>query len=120
MSGVGPGDLDVVEVHDAAAPAELMLYEELGLCAAGEGPALLAKGETTLGGRCPVNPSGGLLSKGHPIGATGLAQIAEVVWQLRGQARERQIEGARMALTENAGGFLGLEPAAACVHVLGT
>ena len=118
LSGVSPSDLDVVEVHDAAAPAELMLYEELGLCAEGEGPALLAKGETGLGGRHPVNTSGGLLSKGHPIGATGLAQIAEIVWQLRGQAGERQVEGARVGLTENAGGFLGLEPAAVCVHVL--
>ena len=118
LAGVDPSDLDVVEVHDAAAPAELMLYEELGLCDKGEGPRLLQKGDTRLGGRVPVNTSGGLLSKGHPIGATGLAQIAEVVWQLQGQAGDRQVEGAQLGLTENAGGFLGLEPAAVCVHIL--
>ena len=116
-AGIGPSDLDIVEVHDAAAPAELMVYEELGLCAKGEGPKLLASGETRLGGRRPVNPSGGLLSKGHPIGATGIAQIAEVVWQLRGQATDRQVDGARVGLTENGGGFLGTDPAAMSVHL---
>ena len=85
-AGVGPEDLDVVEVHDAAAPAELMIYEELGLCGPGEGPKLLASGETALGGRVPVNPSGGLLAKGHPIGATGCAQLVELADQLRGRA----------------------------------
>ncbi len=118
MAGIGPDELSVIEVHDAAAPAELILYEELGLCAKGEGPALLAKGETALGGARPVNTSGGLLSKGHPIGATGLAQIAEITWQLKGRAGERQVEGARVGLCENAGGFLGTEPAAAAIHVL--
>ncbi|MBI2170102.1 MAG: thiolase family protein [Actinobacteria bacterium] len=120
LSGVDPAELDVIELHDAAAPAELMLYEELGLCEKGDGPRLLAKGDTRLGGRHPVNTSGGLLSKGHPIGATGLAQIAEIVWQLQGRAGDRQVEGARVGLTENAGGFLGMEPAAVCVHVLST
>jgi acetyl-CoA acyltransferase len=116
-AGTGPSDLDVVEVHDAAAPAELMVYEELGLCGKGDGPSLLASGDTRLGGRQPVNPSGGLLSKGHPIGATGIAQIVEVVWQLRGQAADRQVDGARVGLTENGGGFLGTDPAAMSVHL---
>jgi len=117
-AGIAPSDLDVVEVHDAAAPAELMVYEELGLCGKGEGPGLLASGATRLGGRQPVNPSGGLLSKGHPIGATGIGQIVEVVWQLRGQAGDRQVDGARVGLTENGGGFLGTDPAAMSVHLL--
>jgi acetyl-CoA acyltransferase len=116
-ASIAPSDLDVVEVHDAAAPAELMVYEELGLCGKGEGPSLLASGATRLGGRQPVNPSGGLLSKGHPIGATGIGQIVEVVWQLRGQAGDRQVDGARVGLTENGGGFLGTDPAAMSVHV---
>jgi acetyl-CoA acyltransferase len=116
-AGIAPSDLDVVEVHDAAAPAELMVYEELGLCGKGEGPGLLASGSTRLGGRQPVNPSGGLLSKGHPIGATGIGQIVEVVWQLRGQAGDRQVDGARVGLTENGGGFLGTDPAAMSVHL---
>jgi acetyl-CoA acyltransferase len=116
-AGIAPADLDVVEVHDAAAPAELMVYEELGLCGKGGGPSLLASGATRLGGRQPVNPSGGLLSKGHPIGATGIGQIVEVVWQLRGQAGDRQVDGARVGLTENGGGFLGTDPAAMSVHV---
>jgi acetyl-CoA acetyltransferase len=117
MAGIAPSDLDVVEVHDAAAPAELMVYEELGLCGKSEGPGLLASGATRLGGRQPVNPSGGLLSKGHPIGATGIGQIVEVVWQLRGQAGGRQVDGARIGLTENGGGFLGTDPAAMSVHL---
>ncbi|HEV7941554.1 MAG TPA: thiolase family protein [Solirubrobacteraceae bacterium] len=118
LAGVGPQDLDVVEVHDAAAPAELIVYEELGLAAPGEGPALIRSGATELGGRVPVNTSGGLLSKGHPIGATGCAQVVELVEQLRGHAGERQVEGARVALAENAGGFLDTEPAAVAIHVL--
>jgi acetyl-CoA acyltransferase len=117
-AGVGPDDLDVVEVHDAAAPAELMVYEELGLCAAGDGPKLLASGETALGGRVPVNPSGGLLSKGHPIGATGCGQLVELADQLRGRCGARQVQGARVALAENGGGFLGTDPAAVVITVL--
>jgi acetyl-CoA acetyltransferase len=117
-AGVGPEDLDVVELHDAAAPAELMTYEDLGLCAPGDGPKLLRSGDTCLGGRLPVNPSGGLLSKGHPIGATGCGQIVELVDQLRGRAGERQVEGARMALAENGGGFLGTDAAAMVVTIL--
>jgi acetyl-CoA acetyltransferase len=118
-SGLGPEDLDVVELHDAAAPAELDLYEELGLCGPGEGHELLRSGATRLGGRVPVNTSGGLLSKGHPIGATGCAQLVELVEQLRGRAGERQVEGARIALAENGGGFLGTDTAVVGVNVLG-
>lgn len=117
-AGVGPDDLDVVELHDAASPAELMTYEELGLCGPGEGPKLLRSGETALGGRTPVNPSGGLLSKGHPIGATGCGQLVELVDQLRGRCGPRQVEGARIALAENGGGFLGSDAAAMVVTIL--
>jgi acetyl-CoA acetyltransferase len=118
MAGLGPEDLDVVEVHDAAAPAELMIYEELGLCGPGEGPKLLASGETALGGRIPVNPSGGLLAKGHPIGATGCAQLVELADQLRGRCGARQVPRASVALAENGGGFLGTDPAAMVITVL--
>ena len=120
LAGVAPEDLDVLEVHDAAAPAELIVYEELGLCGPGEGPKLLASGETALGGRLPVNPSGGLLAKGHPIGATGCAQLVELADQLRGRCGPRQVEGARLALAENGGGFLGNDPAAVVITVLAT
>ncbi|WP_018334378.1 thiolase family protein [Actinomycetospora chiangmaiensis] len=119
QAGVGPEDLDVVEVHDAASPNELLMYEELGLCAPGGGPKLLASGATTLGGRVPVNPDGGLVSRGHPVGATGVAQIVELVTQLRGRAGERQVPGARTALAENAGGYLHPDAAACTVTVLG-
>jgi acetyl-CoA acyltransferase len=118
QAGIGPDDLDVVELHDAAAPAELITYEELGLCAPGEAPQLLASGATTLGGRMPVNTSGGLLSKGHPIGATGCGQLVELVDQLRGRAGDRQVDGARVALAQNGGGFLGVENAAMAVTIL--
>lgn len=117
-AGLGPEDVDVAEVHDAAAPAELILYEELGLAAPGEGPKLLASGDTTLGGKLPVNTSGGLISKGHPVGATGLAQLVELTEQLRGTIGERQVEGARVAIAENGGGYLGPDPAAVCVTIL--
>jgi acetyl-CoA acetyltransferase len=118
LGAIGPEDVDVAEVHDAAAPAELQIYEELGLCRPGEGPAFLASGATALGGRVPVNPSGGLLSKGHPIGATGCAQLVELAEQLRGRAGARQVDGARVGLAENAGGFLGPDHAAAAVTIL--
>jgi acetyl-CoA acetyltransferase len=120
QAGAGPGDLDVVELHDAAAPAELMTYEELGLCGEGDGPALVASGATWLGGRLPVNPSGGLLSKGHPIGATGCAQLVELTDQLRGRCGQRQVPGAQLALAQNGGGFLGSDAAAMVVTVLST
>jgi len=117
VAGVGPKDVDVIEVHDAASPAELMATEDLGLCKRGEGPALLHSGQTRLGGKHVVNPSGGLLAKGHPIGATGIAQIVEICEQLRGVAGQRQVQGARIGLTENGGGFLGRDAAAMSVHV---
>ncbi len=120
IAGIGPEDVNIVELHDAAAPAEIMLYEELGLAAAGEGPALLASGKTQIGGDMPVNPSGGLLSKGHPVGATGCAQIFELTEQLRGRSGDRQAEGAKVALAENAGGMLHPDPAACTITILST
>jgi acetyl-CoA acetyltransferase len=119
QAGLGPDDLDLAEVHDAAAPAEMIIYEELGLAAVGEAPKLLASGATALGGRVPVNVSGGLLSKGHPVGATGCAQLVELTEQLRGRAGQRQVDGARIGLAENAGGYLGPDQAVAAVTVLG-
>ena len=118
VAGIGPEDLDVAEVHDASAPAELVIYEELGLCQQGEGGRLIDEGATALGGKMPVNPSGGLLAKGHPVGATGTAQIAEIFWQLRGEAGKRQVEGAKVGLTENGGGMVRGEAAALAVHIL--
>jgi acetyl-CoA acetyltransferase len=117
-AGVGPGDLDVVELHDASAPGEIMAYEQLGLCAKGEGGRLVESGATTLGGRIPVNTSGGLLRKGHPVGATGLAQIVELTLQLQGRAGKRQVEGAKLALAQNGGGKSGNDAAAMLVTVL--
>jgi acetyl-CoA acetyltransferase len=117
MAGVDPNEVQVVEVHDATAPAELLVYEELGLCRAGEGGKLIADGVTQIGGRVPVNPSGGLLAKGHPVGATGVAQISEIFWQLRGEAGKRQVAEAKVGLTENGGGVLGGENAVASVHI---
>ncbi len=103
QAGLGPQDVQVIELHDCFSTAELIAYEGLGLCAEGEGEKLVEEGATTYGGRWVVNPSGGLLSKGHPIGATGLAQCAELVWQLRGQAQKRQVENVRAALQHNLG-----------------
>lgn len=118
VAGIGPQDIDVAEVHDASAPAELIMYEELGLCHQGEGGRLIDEGTTALDGRIPVNPSGGLLAKGHPVGATGIAQIAEIFWQLRGEADKRQVADAKTGLTENGGGMLRGEAAAVAVHIL--
>jgi acetyl-CoA acetyltransferase len=117
-AGVGPDDLDVVELHDASAPAELIYYEYLGLAKKDEGVALIESGATALGGRVPVNPSGGLLRKGHPIGASGAGQIVELVDQLRGRCGARQVAGARTAMAENGGGFIGRDVAAIVVSVL--
>jgi acetyl-CoA acetyltransferase len=118
LAGMTPRDIDVMEVHDASSPAELMLYEELGLCAPGEGGRLIDEGATEIGGRLPVNTSGGLLAKGHPVGATGVAQIYEIWLQLRGEAGERQVAGARAGMTENGGGMVRGEAAATTVHIL--
>jgi acetyl-CoA acetyltransferase len=103
QSGLGIEDVDVVELHDCFSVNELLTYEALGMCADGESGKLVAEGATTYGGRWVVNPSGGLISKGHPLGATGLAQCAELVWQLRGEAEERQVAGARVGLAHNIG-----------------
>jgi acetyl-CoA acetyltransferase len=108
----------VVELHDAAAPAELILYEELGLCGRGDSVDLIRSGATSLGGRLPVNTSGGLLSKGHPVGATGCAQVVEITEQLRGVSGRRQVLGARLGMAENGGGYLHPEQAVSCVTIL--
>ncbi|MBI5261837.1 MAG: thiolase family protein [Bradyrhizobium sp.] len=118
-AGVGPGDISVAEVHDATAMGEIIQIENLGFCAFGDGGAICERGETSIGGRLPVNPSGGLESKGHPVGATGLGQVHELVVQLRGEAGPRQVEGARLAIAENGGGLHGIEEAVACVTILG-
>ena len=102
-AGIGPEDLDVVELHDCFTANELITYEGLGLTPEGTAEKFILDGDNTYGGRIVTNPSGGLLSKGHPLGATGLAQCAELVWQLRGQADQRQVEGARLALQHNLG-----------------
>ena len=118
MAGVGPEDIDVAEVHDAFTIAELLYYEALGFCERGDAAGLLADGATSLGGRIPVNPSGGLLSKGHPIGATGAAQMVEIVRQLRDECGERQVEGARVGLTHcTGGGISGFDHGACSIHV---
>jgi acetyl-CoA acyltransferase len=106
VAGIGAQDFDVIELHDAAAPAELMQYHEIGLCAEGDGFKLIREGATDLRGRIPINTSGGLLSRGHPLGATGCAQIVELVHQLRGTAGARQVDGARLAMAVNGGGWL--------------
>ncbi|MCL5671001.1 MAG: thiolase family protein, partial [Acidobacteria bacterium] len=100
-AGLGPEDLSLVELHDASAPAELMAYESIGLCGKGEGGRLIADGDTKLGGRIPVSTSGGLLRKGHPIGATGIAQIVEITEQLQGRSGSRQVAGAKVGLCHN-------------------
>jgi acetyl-CoA acetyltransferase len=117
-AGVGPRDLSLVELHDASAASELMYYESLGLCARGEGIALLESGATELGGRIPVSVSGGLNRKGHPIGATGLGQVFELVEQLRGNCGARQVEGAGVGLAENGGGFIGADAAVMSMTIL--
>jgi acetyl-CoA acetyltransferase len=117
QAGVGPEDLNVIELHDASAPAELVLYEELGLCGPGEGGKLIDARATYFDGPMPVNTSGGLISKGHPVGATGVSQIYEIFTQLRGEAGERQVANPRIGLTENGGGMVKGEAAALSVHV---
>jgi len=107
-----------MEVHDASAPAELMAYESLGLCAKGEGGSIVDSGATWLGGTQPVNTSGGLLRKGHPVGATGIAQIVELTEQLQGRSGDRQVAGAKVALAHNGGGNIGSDAAAMCVTIL--
>jgi len=117
IAGLGPEDIDVAEVHDATAFGELHQCEALGFCPAGEGGPFAESGATRLGGKLPINTSGGLESRGHPVGASGLGQVFELVTQLRHEAGQRQVEGCRLALAENGGGNLGFEEAAMCVHI---
>lgn len=119
-AGLGAGDIDVVELHDASASSEILHTEYLGLCPVGEGGRVIEAGLTALGGggRTVVNPSGGLLRKGHPIGATGIAQIVELYEQLSGRSGARQVEGARIGLAENGGGYINGDVAALCVTIL--
>jgi len=106
MAGLGPADIDVAEVHDCFTGVELINYEDLGFCEEGASGKLVETGETDIGGRLPVNPSGGLLAKGHPIGATGVAQIVELYEQLRGEAGDRQVRlRTGYALQHNLGGY---------------
>ncbi len=118
MAGVGPEDIDMAEVHDASSYGELVQTENLGFCPRGEGGPFAASGETALGGKFPVNTSGGLLSRGHPIGASGLAMLAECFYQLTGRADKRQVEGARLAMIENGGGWIGTGEASIVMNIL--
>ena len=118
QAGVAPGDVDVAEVHDASAMGEILNVEALMLAPVGGGGRAAERGDFSVGGRIPVNPSGGLESKGHPIGATGLGQIHELVTQLRGEADKRQVANARIAIQENGGGHYGIEEAVVVVNIL--
>lgn len=118
IAGLGPKDLSLVELHDASAPSEVIAYDYLGLCEKGQGGRLIEDGSTRLGGRIPVNVSGGLLRKGHPIGASGAAQIVELAEQLMGRSNQRQVENARIGLAHNGGGLIGLDAAATVVSIL--
>lgn len=117
-AAVGPQDIDLAELHDATSYGELHQTEAMGFCPMGEGGPWAESGATKLGGKQPVNTSGGLECRGHPIGASGLAQIYELGVQLRGEAGPRQVEGARLGLAENGGGNIGVEEAAMCIHIL--
>ena len=117
-AGIDAKDIDVVEVHDATAYAEIQQIENLGLCPIGQGGEFTLQGHTTLGGKVAVNPSGGLVSKGHPVGATGIMQLHELATQLRGEAGQRQVAKAAIAVAENGGGFYETEEAATVVTVL--
>lgn len=118
IAALGPEDMDVAEVHDASAMGEILQVENLGLAPLGQGGPCAERGDFTIGGRIPVNPSGGLESKGHPLGATGIGQLFELTTQLRGEAGARQVEGARRAIQENGGGLVGIEEAAVAIHIL--
>lgn len=119
QAGLEPGDIDIAEVHDAFAIAEIMYYEAFGFCAENEGARFLREGGSAITGRTPVNTSGGLLSRGHPIGPTGVAQVCESVWQLRGEAGPRQVSSPKVALTHcSGGGIAGLDHGASTVHIL--
>ena len=119
IAGLGPEEIDLAELHDATAYGELHQTEAMGFCPLGEGGRLAESGATKLGGKKPINTSGGLECRGHPIGASGLAQIYELVTQIRGEAGKRQVEEAQIALAENGGGNIGVEEAAMAIHILG-
>jgi acetyl-CoA acetyltransferase len=118
MAGLSPQDINVAEVHDATAFGEIHQIEQMGFCPIGQGGPFTESGATALDGKIPINPSGGLLSRGHPIGASGLAQLYELVVQLRGEAGKRQVKDPQFALAENGGGNIGFGEAALCVHIL--
>ena len=118
-ASVGPDEISCAEVHDATAFAEIQQIENLMFAPFGDGGAFIESGSSTLGGRLPINTSGGLQSKGHPIGATGLGQIHELTVQLRGEAGKRQVDGAKYGIAENGGGLYGIEEAAVAVTILG-
>ena len=118
MAGLGPEDVDFAELHDATAYGELHQSEVMGFCSPGEGGPLAESGATRLGGAKPINTSGGLEGRGHPIGASGLGQTHELILQLRGEAGGRQVDGARIGLAQNGGGSIGVEEAAMCIHIL--
>jgi acetyl-CoA acetyltransferase len=118
MTGLKPEDIDVAEVHDATAYAELNVIEQLGFCPIGQGGPFVESGATQLDGKIPINPSGGLLARGHPIGASGLAQMYELITHLRGEAGKRQVKDPKIALAHNGGGTIGSGEAALCIHIL--
>ena len=117
MAGIGPRDLDVIEVHDATSPSEIITLIELGVCPGEEAPRWIDEGRLEVDGAMPSNPSGGLAAKGHPIGATGLAQVNEIVHQLQGKAGKRQVKDAKVGMTHNGGGILGVDAAAMALHI---
>jgi len=116
-AGVGPEDIDIIEVHDATSPSEIITLIELGLCPGEDAPKWIDEGYLELDGKLPSNTSGGLASKGHPIGATGMGQIHEVVLQLRGEAGKRQVKNPKTGMTHNGGGILGVDAAAMAMHI---
>jgi len=117
-AGVGPEDIDVCEVHDASAWSEIRAYEDMKFCGEGEGGKFIEEGHSQITGKLPVNPSGGLEAKGHPVGATGVAMLSEIVWQLRGEAGKRQVDNPRMGMCENGGGNIGVEEASMVISIL--
>ena len=117
-AGLGPEDVNLAEVHDCFTISEVLHYESLGFCKKGEAVKLLRERQTELGGKVPFSVSGGLLAKGHPVGCTGVAQIVEAVWQLRGQAGKKQVEGARVALTHTMGGMKEGDCKATTINIL--
>jgi acetyl-CoA acetyltransferase len=117
MAAVAPADIDLIEVHDATSPSEIMALIELGLCPGDESPNWIDEGYLEIDGRLPTNTSGGLVTKGHPVGATGCGQIHEIVRQLQGRAGKRQVANARVGMTHNGGGIIGMDAASMTLHI---